>query len=218
MTVSRGPTDPGDLRVLVVADDHLARAGLAALLADQPQCTVSGQVSIADYEALGPEVFGADVAAWDLGWEPDTALGYLAETQDGAPPSLALVTDEDSASKAWNAGARGLLKRDADGATIYTALRSLAHGLSVIDPDLAGWLASPRSAGGAVAASVELTPRETEVLGLIADGLPNKAISLRLDISEHTVKFHVNAILNKLGAQSRTEAVVLATRIGLLAL
>jgi DNA-binding NarL/FixJ family response regulator len=63
-----------------------------------------------------------------------------------------------------------------------------------------------------------LTPREQEVLQLLAEGLPNKTIADRLYISEHTVKFHVNAILSKLGAQSRTEAVVRATRLGLLLL
>jgi len=63
-----------------------------------------------------------------------------------------------------------------------------------------------------------LTPRESEVLHLIAEGLPNKQIAQKLSISEHTVKFHVNAILTKLGAQSRTEAVVRATRAGLIAL
>ena len=64
----------------------------------------------------------------------------------------------------------------------------------------------------------ELTPRELEVLGLLAEGLANKAIAYRLDISEHTVKFHVNSILSKLGAQSRTEAVIYATRLGLILL
>jgi two-component system nitrate/nitrite response regulator NarL len=64
----------------------------------------------------------------------------------------------------------------------------------------------------------DLTPRELEVLQLLAEGLPNKAIGLRLSISEHTVKFHVNAILGKLGAQSRTDAVVRATRLGLIIL
>ena len=64
----------------------------------------------------------------------------------------------------------------------------------------------------------ELTPRELEVLQLLAEGLANKAIALQLDISEHTVKFHVNAILAKLGVQSRTQAVVRATRLGLIIL
>ena len=64
----------------------------------------------------------------------------------------------------------------------------------------------------------ELTPRELEVLRLLAEGLPNKTIAHRLDISEHTVKFHVNSILSKLGAHSRTEAVINATRLGLILL
>jgi DNA-binding NarL/FixJ family response regulator len=69
-----------------------------------------------------------------------------------------------------------------------------------------------------MAAAEALTPREQEVLQLLAEGLPNKTIADSLHISEHTVKFHVNAILSKLGAQSRTEAVVRATRLGLLLL
>jgi DNA-binding NarL/FixJ family response regulator len=69
-----------------------------------------------------------------------------------------------------------------------------------------------------VAPSDPLTPREQEVLQLLAEGLPNKVIAQRLTISEHTVKFHINAILGKLGAQSRTDAVVRATRSGLLLL
>ncbi len=63
-----------------------------------------------------------------------------------------------------------------------------------------------------------LTRRELEVLRLLAEGLPNKAVAYRLDISEHTVKFHVNSILTKLSAQSRTEAVTTATRLGLILL
>ena len=64
----------------------------------------------------------------------------------------------------------------------------------------------------------DLTPRELEVVQLLAEGLPNKAIAKRLGVSDHTIKFHVNAILGKLGAQSRTEAVVRATRLGLIVL
>jgi two-component system nitrate/nitrite response regulator NarL len=75
----------------------------------------------------------------------------------------------------------------------------------------------PESAGRAVLIE-PLTPRELEVLRLVAEGLPNKTIAARLDISEHTVKFHVNTILGKLGVASRTEAVVRATRLGLILL
>ena len=79
--------------------------------------------------------------------------------------------------------------------------------------------APSRSEGAGRAALVEpLTPRELEVLRLMAEGLPNKTIAARLEISEHTVKFHVNTILGKLGVASRTEAVVRATRLGLILL
>ncbi len=75
--------------------------------------------------------------------------------------------------------------------------------------------AAPPFGGDEPALIEELTPRELEVLRLLAEGLPNKTIAQRLDISEHTVKFHVNALLGKLGVASRTEAVVRATRLGL---
>jgi DNA-binding NarL/FixJ family response regulator len=76
----------------------------------------------------------------------------------------------------------------------------------------------PRSERPAEAPAEALTPRELEVLQLLAEGLPNKTIARQLSISEHTVKFHLNAIMSKLGAQSRTEAVVRATRLGLIIL
>jgi len=92
-----------------------------------------------------------------------------------------------------------------------------AHGLVVLDPSLVNPVLEARDPSSASLVE-ELTPRELEVLGLLAEGLPNKAIARRLGISDHTVKFHVNAVLGKLGAQSRTEAVVRATRLGLILL
>jgi DNA-binding NarL/FixJ family response regulator len=93
----------------------------------------------------------------------------------------------------------------------------VAQGLLIVDPVLAPALLPLRER------EIEplpeaLTPREVEVLQLLADGRPNKTIALQLGISEHTVKFHVNSILNKLDVQSRTEAVVRATRLGLVIL
>jgi DNA-binding NarL/FixJ family response regulator len=86
-----------------------------------------------------------------------------------------------------------------------------------MEPELLtfGWPAASAEAPGL---AEELTPREREVLQLLAEGLANKAIAQQLTISEHTVKFHVNAIMSKLGAQSRTAAVVRATRLGLVVL
>ena len=94
---------------------------------------------------------------------------------------------------------------------------AVTHGLLVLDPSLAEAVPPIRDAHPTGAATV-LTPREQEVLQLLAEGLPNKSIADRLGITEHTVKFHVNAILGKMGAQSRTEAVTRATRLGLILL
>jgi DNA-binding NarL/FixJ family response regulator len=105
---------------------------------------------------------------------------------------------------------------------LAATLNALGQGLVVLTPAVA---ASLRADSALIDADRQpnplidaLTPRELEVINLIAEGLPNKNIAGKLGISEHTVKFHVNAILTKLGAQSRTEAVVRATRMGLIAL
>jgi DNA-binding NarL/FixJ family response regulator len=95
------------------------------------------------------------------------------------------------------------------------AIVALSHGLQVTDPALAG--GSAPAASGPGSASL-LTPREQDVLQILAEGLPNKGVASRLGVTEHTVKFHVNSIMGKLNAQSRTEAVALATRLGLLPL
>ena len=205
-----------DLRVLVVADDPLARAGLATLLAGQPGCSVVGQVA-GDVDLVATrQVYRPDVLVWDLGWgDPTQSLERLAGLHD--VPVVALVSDEAHAADAWAAGARGLLRREADVESLVAALRSVAQGLVSFDPVLAAALIPPQDQAPTPLAE-ELTPRELEVLRLLAQGLPNKAIAQRLEISEHTVKFHVNAILGKLGVQSRTEAVVHATRLGLILL
>lgn len=207
-----------DLRIIVVADDHLVRAGLAAILQEQPECIVVGQVGSAEYVAMESEVFGADTVVWDLGWEPESAIELLAGVSESAPPIVALVPNQSYAADVWIAGARGLLFREADTSTLVSTLVAVARGLIVHDPVLGRTSTDRQHIERSPIDSVGLTPRERQVLDLIAEGLPNKVIASRLDISEHTVKFHINAILNKLGAQSRTEAVTLATRMGLIAL
>ena len=97
------------------------------------------------------------------------------------------------------------------------AMVAVAQGLLVLDPRLPV-LEPPARDQSQPHVMGELTPREQEVLRLVAEGLPNKSIADHLGISLHTVKFHVNAIMSKLGAQSRTEAVTRATRLGLLPL
>jgi len=205
-----------DLRILIVGDNPLARTGMAALLAGESGIAVVGQVASSDDLPEDLDLYKPDLIVWDWGWEPSSALGYLADVKEVGTPVVALLTDTSHAADAWNAGAVGLLLRDTDADQLLSALDAVAQGLMVIDPQLAHEL--PRNERSQEAPAEALTPRELEVLQLLAEGLPNKTIARRLSISEHTVKFHLNAIMSKLGAQSRTEAVVRATRLGLIIL
>jgi DNA-binding NarL/FixJ family response regulator len=121
------------------------------------------------------------------------------------------------ASDAYTAGARGLLLRETLSATLGAAVRAIIRGLIVSDSELSEGIPAFKAEERPFLLE-ELTPRELDVLSLLAEGLTNKAIAQRLRISEYTVKFHVNTIFRKLGAQSRTEAVVRAARLGLITL
>ncbi len=218
------PSLTDDLRVLVVASSPLARAGLTALLDGASGLNLVGQTAGEAELADALDVYRPDALIWDMGWEPLQTLDRLADVTDASV--LALVADEATALEASaaliGAGVRGLLLQDARADMLTAALQALGQGMVVLTPAVADSLradsplaSSDRSPDPLVDA---LTPRELQVINLIAEGLPNKTIAGKLGISEHTVKFHVNAILTKLGAQSRTEAVVRATRLGLIAL
>ena len=198
-----------EVRVVVVSEDPLVRSGLASLLAGQPGIVVDGQMSPDELPAEGGE---PEVAVWDAG-SGSAGLEHLDETASRSLRVLAVLADEGQAAEALGAGARGVVLRDAGAARLAAAVRAVAEGLMVLDAGAAESVLRPRPAAPA---SVEhLTPREQEVLQLLAQGLSNKLIAVRLGISDHTVKFHVNAILGKLGAQSRTEAIAQAARLGL---
>jgi DNA-binding NarL/FixJ family response regulator len=205
-----------DLRILIVGDNLLARTGLAALLAGEPDLTVVGQVVGDDRLNDDLDLYKPELLLWDLGWEPSSALEHIADLRESGPPVVALLSDPAHTADAWNAGAVGLLLRDTDPDSLFAALDAVGQGLVVLDPQLAAAL--PRSERAPEPPAESLTARELEVLQLLAEGLPNKTIARQLSISEHTVKFHLNAIMSKLGAQSRTEAVVRATRLGLIIL
>lgn len=205
------------IRILIHAEDPLARLGLAALLAGAPSLTVVGQSDPADGFPDALAAYQPDVIVWDAGWEPSLLAIPPAAEAATAPPLLALVPDAAAARQAWRAGARGLLPRDAPLPRLEAAIAALSHGDAVLDPGLIPAALSPPFQEMPELAE-ELTSREREVLGLLAQGLPNKTIADRLSVTEHTVKFHVNAILGKLGAASRTDAVVRASRMGLIAI
>ena len=185
------------------------RSGLVSLLLSEP-----GFSSVSELEAPDARLAeaGAELVLWDLGPRAVTLERALEAERI---PTLALVRDEETALEALRAGASGVLLRAADGERLLAAAHAVAQGVGVLEPALLRSLVAARAAP---ADSLSLTPRETEVLNLLAEGLSNKLVAERLKISEHTAKFHVNAILNKLGAETRTEAVVLAARRGWLML
>jgi two-component system nitrate/nitrite response regulator NarL len=186
---------------IVVARDPLVRSGLAAVLGAYPGLVLKG--ALADAEAA----VSADVVVWDAP-ERNTAVS--------ASHVLALVGAPQDARQALRSGARGALSRSAPPHAIAPAALAVASGHWVLDESFASALLHLGEAPGA--APTLLSPREQEVLSLLSEGLSNRDIAERLGISRHTAKFHVNAILDKLGATTRTEAVVLAARSGLLTL
>ncbi len=197
------------LEVVVVAEDPLARSALSMLLTGQGMsvATVTSGGAAGDARA--------DVAVWDLGADTRQAQERIDE-MDAAPQRVvALLPDATHAPAAFAAGARGLLLRETNGPSLGAALRAVAAGLVVVDPALATAVVPARERAPLAA---ELTTRESEVLQLLSAGLSNKEIAARMKISDHTVKFHVNAILTKLGVSSRTEAVVQAAKRGLVIL
>ncbi len=200
------------LQILIVADDPLARAGLALLLAEAVDCQVSDQIP-ADEIDEAVEDGMPDVIVWDAGWE--TAVSF-PDWSDYEIPVIALLTDAHDVTAVWASGVTALLNRQVDGEKLAAVVSTAVHNLTVLDPTLASSLLAP--AAVAPPLDDDLTPRELDVLQLLAEGMTNKAIAQRLAISDHTVKFHVNAIMSKLAAQSRTEAVVRATRLGLILL
>jgi DNA-binding NarL/FixJ family response regulator len=207
------------VRILIVADDPLARAGVAALLSTQAGVIVAGQTGADADLAAAVDAFAPDAVVWDLGWDSDVHVDALSRFCDEHDlPVVALLADPATASEVRAAGARGLLGRTAHGAQLAAAAAAGVHGLHVFGADLLPPPAHVSTSGEAAAPVEPLSSRELDVLRGLAEGLSNKQLGRALGISEHTVKFHINAIMGKLGAQSRTEAVVRATRAGLILL
>lgn len=207
-----GICSTGPVEVLIVAADPLVRDALAARLEGRSAVAVVGR---ADPEDAAVAAEQARVVLWDLGTGPEPDLEPLLGLTTNGVPVVALVGRRELAAAAWRAGVRGILRRTAAAGELVLALLAAAGGLMVLDPDLAPVPGGFRPAEGGEPAE-DLTPRELEVLRLVADGLSGKEIARQLGISEHTVKFHVNMVMSKLGARSRTEAVVIAARRGLI--
>jgi len=187
------------LRVAVEAAYPSVRAGLRAMLAAWPSFQLTDEapdVTVADIEE------GATVEEWPAG----PAVLLFA-----SPGELAATTISGDVPRAY-------LLKEATASELAAAVEAVARGLVVFDPALAAMISNRPHEAPLSLQGTTLSDREIEVLRHVASGLPNKGIARELGISEHTVKFHVGTILGKLGAASRTEAVTLAVRAGILPL
>ena len=195
-------------RVMIAASSAVVRAGLEALVGSHPGLELVGAFAdAAAAEELRPDVVLAALALEDL-----------PAPWNGNAPAIVLLNHESRAAftlDAFRLGVRAVLPGDSLPAAILAAVDSAAGGLAVLDPRELEPLLTAAGAAQTAAEDVSLTPRELEVLGMMAEGAANKNIAWKLGISEHTVKFHVASILAKLRAGTRTEAVTMGIRRGL---
>jgi DNA-binding NarL/FixJ family response regulator len=202
------------IRTFVAAQSALARAGLADAVRSDARLTFAGESAVDELEralaAVEPDVL--------LEARTDPERGGARRLEFARPFVVPTVMLVDDPREAWpqaiaeeGASPFALLAADASRVEIVAAIVAVAAGLVAVPP--AAFRAPSKSLGGE-----RLTPREIDVLGELARGIPNKTIAAHLAISEHTVKFHVASIFAKLGAASRTEAVAQGVRLGLIML
>ena len=207
------------IRVLVKASSPIARAGLESLLQAHPALRLV-EDSFGDVRGIEAES-PPDVLLVEAETLADPAAREAMDWAVAGGPVVLLVNNPatEAVREALRAGVKAVLPSSLAGPEIVAAIEAAATGLVVLDAASIETLlraSSPVSSGGSDALVEALTPRELEVLQLLASGLGNKEIASRLEISEHTVKFHVASIMGKLGASSRTEAVTLGIRHGLI--
>ena len=181
------------IRVQIAASSAVVRAGLESLVASSPELTLTESYS-------------------------DVVLAAIPLDELMPAPAIVLLGDATWTTDALRLGVRAMLPPDASGAEILAAIQAASAGMAAIDPrDLEALMTDGAPLASAEVAS-PLTARELEVLRMLAEGAANKSIAWKLGISEHTVKFHVAQILGKLNAGTRTEAVTLGIRRGLILL
>jgi DNA-binding NarL/FixJ family response regulator len=215
---------------IVVADDHeVVRSGFAALLATQPDFSVVGTArdgaeALRICAELRPDVVLMDVRM--PGMDGIEATRQLAADDETGPRVLILTTFDldEHVYDALAAGASGFLLKDVTAERLFDAVRVVASGEALLAPtvtrrlirEFARQRPGQQAASAANAGLDELTPRETEVLMLVAEGLSNPEIAARLVVTEETVKTHVSRVLRKLRLRDRTQAVVIAYESGLI--
>jgi DNA-binding NarL/FixJ family response regulator len=219
-------TAPSPVIRIIVADDHeVVRTGFAAILDTQPDFTVVGTAcdgaeAVRACRDLRPDVVLMDVRM--PGTDGIEATRQLSAAMDG--PRVLILTTFDLDEYVYDAlcaGASGFLLKDVTAERLFDAVRVVAAGEALLAPTVTRRLIGefarlrPNAAAPSPAGLAALTPRETQVLRLVAEGLSNPEIAARLVVTEETVKTHVSRVLSKLGLRDRTQAVVTAYESGL---
>lgn len=206
------------IRILVTDDHPVVRDGLVAILGTQPDFAIvgdaaSGQMTLDLARTLRPDIVLLDLAMPEM-----DGVETLRQLQRIAPETRVIIftafdTDERILN-AVRAGAQGYLLKGAPRNDIFQAIRVVHQGGSLLEPMIAQKLL--RQVSQKPLSETALTPRELDVLRLLARGLQNKEIAIELGITGRTTKFHVGSLLRKLGAGNRTEAVAIAAQRGLI--
>ena len=206
----------GAIRIAVAATSAVRRAGLESIIRSHAEFHLAGSFGTLASLVSFARCTELDVIVIDS----DSIHDLLRElTSDAAIVLLTEVSDARSISRLLRSGVRAILSRESDADDVLSAIYAAYEGLVLLSTAIADSLAGvfgDQLAEVDDELSEEITSRETEVLRMLAEGLVNKDIAARLGISEHTVKFHISSILDKLGASTRTEAVTLGIRRGLI--
>ena len=204
------------IRVLLVDDHQVVREGLRAFLEVQPDLDVVGEAADGTAALELIATIAPDVVLLDLKMPGTDGLTVLRELAARRDPARVLVltsyTEPSSVVSALRAGAVGMLDKDVDPAALAHGIRSVHHGQVLLQPEVTAALLA---AGATPDRLSQLTPRERDVLVEIARGRSNREIARVLFLSEKTVKTHVSSILSKLGVSDRTQAALLAAKLGI---
>jgi DNA-binding NarL/FixJ family response regulator len=213
-----------EIRVAIVDDHAIVRQGLRAMIDREPDLRVVGEASNASQATAMLDRAHPRVVLLDLKLTPGSecdGLPLCATITQRYPDSRVLVltssADEWLILDSIKQGAKGFVLKDVDLTELVRAIRAVHRGESAFDPRSAGvvvrWMRGSQRPG---AGACDITPREREILCLLARGLSNVAIGQRLYISAATVKFHVGNVMQKLGVRRRAEAVYAASKLGLI--